>query len=133
VLALDALIDLDPANPQRDSRYRHLAIHPYPAELEKIVVLGSRRCPREQPGGRGAGSTGGGRCPAAPQDPAAARSSPTMLRSRWRSSTACRRNRGSGASSPDQVVDPRDDRALHPGRLRPGHGTGRAALRGRRR
>jgi acetyltransferase len=39
VLALDARIVLDPANPQRDSRYRHLAIHPYPAEVEKVVLL----------------------------------------------------------------------------------------------
>jgi acetyltransferase len=39
VLALDARILLDPANPQRDSRYRHLAIHPYPSEVEKIVTL----------------------------------------------------------------------------------------------
>ena len=39
VLALDARIVLDPANPQRDSRYSHLAIHPYPAEVEKVVAL----------------------------------------------------------------------------------------------
>jgi len=39
VLALDARILLDPANPQRDSRYSHLAIHPYPAEVEKVVAL----------------------------------------------------------------------------------------------
>ena len=39
VLALDARIVLDPANPQRDSRYRHLAIHPYPSEVEKTITL----------------------------------------------------------------------------------------------
>ena len=39
VLALDARIVLDTANPQRDSRYRHLAIHPYPTEVEKVVTL----------------------------------------------------------------------------------------------
>ena len=38
-LALDARIVLDPANPQRDRRYRHLAIHPYPAEVETWVAL----------------------------------------------------------------------------------------------
>ena len=39
VIALDARILLDPAHPQRDSRYRHLAIHPYPTEVEKTVTL----------------------------------------------------------------------------------------------
>jgi acetyltransferase len=39
VLALDARIVLDPAGPSRDSRYSHLAIHPYPSELEKTVAL----------------------------------------------------------------------------------------------
>ena len=39
VLALDARIVLDPTNPQRDSRYRHLAIHPYPVEAERQITL----------------------------------------------------------------------------------------------
>jgi acetyltransferase len=44
-LALDARIVLDVANPQRDSRYRHLAIHPYPSEMETTVSLGTRAPP----------------------------------------------------------------------------------------
>lgn len=39
VTALDARIVIDPALPLRDVRYGHLAIHPYPSELEKTVVL----------------------------------------------------------------------------------------------
>ena len=49
VLALDARIVLDAANPQRDSRYSHLAIHPYPTEVEKMVAL-------KRPTSAGAGS-----------------------------------------------------------------------------
>ena len=30
---------LDPARPARDRRYGHLAIHPYPVEIEKVVDL----------------------------------------------------------------------------------------------
>jgi acetyltransferase len=43
VLALDARIVLDRSRPPLDSRYSHLAIHPYPAELERTVTLRKSR------------------------------------------------------------------------------------------
>ncbi len=39
VTALDARIVIDPARLDRDDRYSHLAIHPYPQELESVVTL----------------------------------------------------------------------------------------------
>jgi acetyltransferase len=49
VMALDARIVLDPARPPRDSRYRHLAIHPYPCDLEKTVTLATPGADEDAP------------------------------------------------------------------------------------
>lgn len=37
--ALDARVVVDPSRPKRDSRYSHLAIHPYPVDLERVERL----------------------------------------------------------------------------------------------
>ena len=43
VIALDARIVLDVGRPPLDMRYSHLAIHPYPAELEHTITLRKSR------------------------------------------------------------------------------------------
>lgn len=43
VIALDARIVLDRDSPPLDARYSHLAIHPYPAELERTLTLRKSR------------------------------------------------------------------------------------------
>ncbi len=49
VMALDARIVLDSTSPRRDSRYRHLAIHPYPSEVETTVKLKQAGAPGHAP------------------------------------------------------------------------------------
>ncbi len=39
VTAIETVITIDPALPRRDSRHGHLAIHPYPVDVEKHVTL----------------------------------------------------------------------------------------------
>ncbi|APV52067.1 hypothetical protein BWI17_21785 [Betaproteobacteria bacterium GR16-43] len=38
VIALDARVVIDPARPARDARWSHLAIHPYPTQLEAVAA-----------------------------------------------------------------------------------------------
>ncbi|MDO4905717.1 MAG: bifunctional acetate--CoA ligase family protein/GNAT family N-acetyltransferase [Lautropia sp.] len=45
VIALDARIRLDPKAPALDSRYSHLAIHPYPVEVERHFLAKPPRPP----------------------------------------------------------------------------------------
>jgi len=49
-IVADARVAIDPARPERaDPRYRHMAIHPYPVELEEEITLAGGRVVRLRP------------------------------------------------------------------------------------
>ena len=49
-IVADARVAIDPARtPRADPRYRHMAIHPYPAELEEEIALADKRIVRLRP------------------------------------------------------------------------------------